>query len=309
MRKSVLFLFVDGIGLGQDDPETNPFALADLPNLHTLLGERRMLAGSGLPLESERASLLALDACLGVADLPQSATGQSVLLTGQNVPAHLGYHYGPKPNTAVAAFLKQDTIFHRLIAAGKSCALLSGYPPRYFQGIQSGRRLYSAIPLAASQAGIPLLDDEAIRQGLALPADLTGEGWMQQPGFPEIPLRSPEEAGKQLAKLGLAEDFSLFEYWLSDYAGHQQNMDQAVDLLKTFDRMLGGLLEDWQDDQGLILLTSDHGNLEDLGTRRHTGNPVPALLIGSPSQRQQFTRDLKDLTGIAPRIWEFLHSP
>ena len=57
-------------------------------------------------------------------------------------------------------------------------------------------------------------------------------------------------------------------------------METAVALLQSVDEMLGGLLAAWDDEKGLILLTSDHGNMEDLSTRRHTMNPVPALIVG-----------------------------
>jgi 2,3-bisphosphoglycerate-independent phosphoglycerate mutase len=92
-------------------------------------------------------------------------------------------------------------------------------------------------------------------------------------------------------------DFAFFEYWLSDYAGHRQDMSQATELLTSFDQVLGGLLNTWEDDKGLILLTSDHGNLEDLRTRRHTENPVPALLIGDSKLRQEFIKLLYAANG------------
>jgi phosphopentomutase len=82
-------------------------------------------------------------------------------------------------------------------------------------------------------------------------------------------------------------------------------MDMACDLLKTFDQVLGGLLSEWDDDKGLILITSDHGNLEDLTVRNNTRNPVPAVVIGSPKLRDQFTHDLHDLTDIYPAILKF----
>jgi bisphosphoglycerate-independent phosphoglycerate mutase (AlkP superfamily) len=37
---NVLFLFLDGIGLGGDDPEINPFVQARLPNLNKLIGDQ-----------------------------------------------------------------------------------------------------------------------------------------------------------------------------------------------------------------------------------------------------------------------------
>jgi bisphosphoglycerate-independent phosphoglycerate mutase (AlkP superfamily) len=98
----------------------------------------------------------------------------------------------------------------------------------------------------------------------------------------------------------------MFEYWLSDYAGHGQKMEDACRLLETFDRVLEGLLTTWKDENGLILITSDHGNLEDLSTRHHTRNPVPALVIGDSKHRRDFMKDLDDLTGISPAILRFL---
>ena len=45
----ILFLFLDGIGLGSSDPEINPFAKVDMPNLQGLLGGKKLLLDS-LPI-------------------------------------------------------------------------------------------------------------------------------------------------------------------------------------------------------------------------------------------------------------------
>jgi hypothetical protein len=300
----LLFLFLDGIGLGIDDPQVNPFAGDSTPRLAQILGGKRLVA-SNAPHESKRATLLSLDARLGVEGFPQSATGQAVLLTGQNVPAALGYHYGPKPNPPVAEFLNNGNLFRTLNNQGLRTALLSAYPPRYFEAIQSGRRMYSAIPLAATSAGNPLMDFQDLAAGRALAADFTALGWREHLGLMTTPTLTPEQAGLRLAELGQAFDFSLFEYWLTDYAGHGQDMNAAKDLLSVLDRVVASLVSAWQDDQGLILITSDHGNLEDLSTRRHTLNPVPAILIGDAGQRRAFSEQLTDLTGVAPKILSF----
>ncbi len=299
-----LFLFLDGVGLGANHPETNPFARAELPNLHALLEGRRLL-GESAPFEGERASLLALDACLGVEGLPQSATGQATLLTGQNVPAAIGYHYGPKPNPLVAEFLRNGNLFSQLGKAGQRAALLNAYPPRYFEAIASGRRMYSAIPLAAACAGLAFKRDIDLYAGQALSADFTGLGWRDHLGLGEAPVLEPFAAGERLAALAFDHDFAFFEYWLSDYAGHKQDLGSAIRLLEEFDAVLGGLLHGWDDRQGLILITSDHGNLEDLSTRRHTRNPVPGLLIGAQELRGSFVKELKDLADVAPAITKF----
>ena len=131
-------------------------------------------------------------------------------------------------------------------------------------------------------------------------ADFTGEGWRTMLGFIDAPVVEPAQAGQMLGALAKEYDFSLFEYWASDYAGHGQEMDTAVRLMETFDGVLGGLVDAW--DEGLILITSDHGNMEDLSTRKHTAADVPALVIGEKAMRAEFTRGLKDLTDIAPAI-------
>ncbi len=298
----ILFIFMDGIGLGENNPETNPFARAKMPNLNKLLGGRSLLKDAA-PFHGDRASLLAVNPAVGVSGLPQSATGQAILLTGINIPAELGYHYGPKPNPEVAAYLKEATLFSRFVKEGKKATLLNAYPPRYFDGIDSGKRLYSSIPLSVINAGLPLFRHDDLFAGRALSADFTGNGWRSMLGFTDAPVMDPHHAGRKLGTLAKGYDFSLFEYWASDYAGHKQEMDNAIHLMETFDGILGGLVGDW-DDGGLILVTSDHGNMEDLSTRRHTHADVPALVIGNKSARDEFTRDMKDLTDIAPAIWK-----
>ncbi len=298
----LLFIFLDGVGLGANDPEINPFARVPMPTLEHLLGGHRLLAGVA-PFVGDRLSLYALDAGLGVDGLPQSATGQAVLLTGTNVPAEIGEHYGPKPNPAVAEHIRNGTLFSRFVAAGKSAALLNAYPPRYFDGVDSGKRLYSSIPLSVTSAGLSLFTQDDLFAGRALSADFTGEGWAGMLGFPDAPVLTPEDAGRRLASLAGSYDFAFFEYWASDYAGHKQDMPWAVRQLNMLDEVLRGLIESWDDSNGLILITSDHGNMEDLSTRRHTDARVPGLLIGSRDARLAFASDLHDLAGVAPAVW------
>ncbi|HEY3311392.1 MAG TPA: hypothetical protein VGK00_07095 [Anaerolineales bacterium] len=303
---TILFMFLDGVGLGTDDPTTNPFARAEMPNLYNLLGGSKLLASTA-PFDGDQASLLALDACMGVDGLPQSATGQAVLLTGRNVPAEIGYHYGPKPDKATAAHLNDGGIFGELTRSGKRAALINAYPPGYFHGIESGRRIFSSIPLAVTSAGLSLFTSDDLLAGRAISADFTAEGWRERMHLSDVPVMSLPEAGTKLAKISKKYDFAFFEYWLTDYAGHGQDMKDALRLLTQFDLVLGGLLGSW-DDNDLLLITSDHGNLEDLSTRRHTVNPVPLLLVGNKISRRQFS-GVSDLSGVAPAILRSLNGP
>jgi hypothetical protein len=207
----------------------------------------------------------------------------------------------------VAAYIRNGNLFSTLSTNGYKSGLLNAYPPGYFAAIQSGRRLYSAIPLAVTNAGIPLQTLDDLQAGRALSADFTAQGWREHLQLPETPVLTPNQAGARMAALMDDYDLAIFEYWLSDYAGHHQDMPGAQSLLETFDQVLGGLLENWDDGQGLILITSDHGNMEDMSTRRHTANPVPALLIGEASFRHEFSAGLFDLTGVNPAILNAIH--
>lgn len=299
-----LFLFMDGVGLGKADPQVNPLVAARMPNLDALL-EGKKLVGGTAPLETAQATLVELDAVMGVSGMPQSATGQAALLTGKNIPALIGEHYGPKPNQAVREAIAAGTLFSTLVQRGYQPALLNAYPERYFEGINSGRRLLSAIPQAVVDANIALKSRADLFAGKALSADFTGEGWRSFLKMIDTPVFSPRDAGRQLAHLSDGYDLAFFEYWPSDYAGHRQENAAAIELLESFDQVLEGLLEKWAQINGLILITSDHGNLEELSTRRHTANPVPALVIGPTELRTQFTHQLKTLADVTPAILQF----
>ena len=318
---NLLFIFLDGVGLGPDDPQVNPFALASLPHIEGILGGHKLVANGRLTgvksgddvISTDQASLLSLDACLGVEGAPQSATGQAALFTGENIALKLGYHQGPKPNPAVVHWLQQGTLLTRLRNQGKTATLLNAFPPRYFEAIETGYRLPGVIALSAMQAGIALKTMQDLFTGQAISADFTAQGWRSTLGFTTTPILTHSQAGERLATLAHQTNLTIFEFWLSDVAGHHQDMPAACTLLESLDEVLGSLLSSWKDG-GLILLTSDHGNLEDLSTRHHTRNQVPLLLIGSQDQRDQFTRFMRsvgpaksrlDLTAVAPAILNF----
>jgi 2,3-bisphosphoglycerate-independent phosphoglycerate mutase len=293
--RHILFIFLDGVGLGASDAATNPLAAAEIPVLTGLLGGRRPLAGTPR-LESGRALFIPTDARLGVEGLPQSATGQATILTGRNVPREIGRHWGPKPNAQVAAILREGSVFSRLTERGLRAGLLNAYPHRYFDAIASGHRSYSAIPLAVTSAGLPLLTANDLRAGRALSADFTGAGWPEA----GAPVYSLAEAGRRMADLAATYHFAFYEHWLTDYMGHRGSLEEGRAVIERLDGVLGGLLEAWDDAAGLIVITADHGNLEDLSHKHHTPNRVPTLIIGD--QRREFGEGLVDLSGLAGRV-------
>ncbi|MGD2078040.1 MAG: hypothetical protein PVH18_06635 [Chloroflexota bacterium] len=308
-NRHVLIFFMDGVGLGPADRQTNPFQLANMPHLDGLLGEHWFVRPTGWQngqgrRSTARASLVPTDANLGLAGRPQSATGQATILTGRNVPRLVGQHYGPKPNRSVAAEVRRGNLFQEVVAGGGSAALLTPYPQGYFDAIDSGKRLLSSVPLAATSAGLSLMTADDLRAGRAVSPGFTGQGWHDHLGYTDIPLLTLHEAGRQIASIARAYSFSFFEHWPSDRSGHRGTLAEAVAHLEMIDGALGGLFAAWEDQHGLLIITSDHGNIEEKDHRQHSRNPVPTILVGREHAR--LAEKISDLTHIAAVVRDFL---
>ncbi|WP_243030900.1 metalloenzyme [Thermus altitudinis] len=127
----MLFLFVDGLGLGEALEDLFPFLLELSPK--------------------------ALDATLGVEGLPQSGTGQTTLLTGVNAPRLLGHHQGPFPSPRLRPLL-QKSLYAWAKETGLRILHANAYRPEYLERAAAGRRLLlSAFAQGALLAGLPLL--------------------------------------------------------------------------------------------------------------------------------------------------------
>ncbi|HYG69335.1 MAG TPA: alkaline phosphatase family protein [Anaeromyxobacteraceae bacterium] len=296
----VLFVFVDGVGAGAADPAVNPLARVE----HLL---SRFEDGTGAPLPHGGRARLA-DACLGVPGRPQSATGQSTILTGENAPRHLGRHLLGFPNAPLRALLGERSLFRRLAAAGLRGAFLNAYPVAYLRalGLEAegepefafGRRMprASATTVAYAAGGGRFRTWADARAGRALTHDVTGR---RAAAFrASIPERTPEEAAAILAAVTAEHDLTVFEFFETDEAGHARDPDHALDALDRVDRLLRAVLERLGPDDALVV-TSDHGNVEDLSIRNHTRAPVPVLGFGRAAGE---VGGVTDLTDVAPLL-------
>jgi len=285
----VLFLFIDGLGLGPDDPKVNPLAASHTRWFH--------LAGS-LPAPGlDGRMVVATDATLGVPGLPQSATGQTAILTGKNAPFLAGRHINGYCTRRLAELLEGHSLFTRLIAAGLRPAFANAYPPRFFED-KRRLRFPSVTTVAQRKAGMPLRTLEDLKRGEALYQDFTnailgGQGY-------ELPLLSPAEAGTRLAGLAARHDFTMFEYFQTDLCGHAQDFPRALRLLGDLDAFLTAALEGTDLRRDLVVVGSDHGNLEDLSRRTHTANPVPTMTWGAGAEA--FARRIRTIADLAPAI-------
>jgi 2,3-bisphosphoglycerate-independent phosphoglycerate mutase len=303
MIERLLVLFLDGVGLGDDDPEINPFMQAALPTLRSLLDGRRPVRANG-GLSTRHATLLPLDAQLGIPGLPQSGTGQTTILTGVNAPALLGRHYGPYPNQPLRDLLGNGNLFRQLLAAGKPVAFANAYPDRFLDRLGRGTERLSANTRAALLAGLKLRGPIDLKAGRAVSALLTNEYWHNW-GY-DMPELSAAEAGAQLARLADDHALTYFEFWYTDVAGHRQDRDLSLHVLNMLDQFIGGALDALDLSCSLLMVVSDHGNFEDWRTPKHTHNPALTLLVGAG--HQTIAPRLQSLQDVTPSLRAMLLS-
>lgn len=280
-RLKIIFIFVDGIGIGSDDPEVNPLRDARFPNLQHLLD-----------------SATPLDACLGIKGLPQSATGQATLLTGINASELMGRHIEGFPPLRLKEMIQQENLFSKLQKLEQRCTFANSYwiddphriPPRY----QSVTTVMSLSALGGLRHKAELLAGKAVNH------DITR--WTMHTRGYNGELISPETAAEHLTGIAVEHNFTLFEYFLTDRAGHSRDRDMAFRTLETLERFLPKVIRFAEQPNHLFLLCSDHGNIEDGSTFTHTKNPVPLIALGD---RTEHFQSLKTLTDITPAILDW----
>ena len=295
-------LFLDGVGIGRMDGEVNPFFAAGLPELNKLF-DGKVPHLSQRTIRSKEASVVPLNATLGVAGLPQSGTGQATLFTGVNAAKLIGKHFGPYPYSTLRPVVSEKNIFRTLSGVGRSVYYANAYPQRYFDHLSEHRNRITVMPMAWMASGFRLNDHGVLRDGKALSADLTGEGWVNR-GFGEVPVITARKAGHRLVSILEHHDFVLYDYYFTDHAGHSQSMHRAIEILNMLDEFVGGIVEAMDQKHMLLLITSDHGNMEDLSIKTHTRNPVPLVAVGA--KKDYLTPKPKSLTQVMPAILEMM---
>ncbi|MDI6778760.1 MAG: alkaline phosphatase family protein [Bacteroidota bacterium] len=299
----VLMIFLDGFGIGKKNSSVNPFFSASLPTLQKLL-EGNIPYLRSKKFNSNGTAVSSLNATLGVEGLPQSGTGQTALFCGVNAPQIIGKHFGPYPYSTLKKVISQKNIFIKLKQKRKKVFYVNAYPPRYFEYMENHQSRRTVTTLAWLLSGNNLNDHHKLKNGLALSSDITNQRWNSM-GFPSMPELTPFNAGKRLVSFLDHYDFVMYEYFFTDHAGHSQSMEKAKEELEKIDGLIGGVMEEFDKKRMLLVLTSDHGNIEDLSTKSHTRNPVPLFLVGNEQKRKVF-QPVKNITQISSAILNIL---
>ena len=279
-----IFLFIDGVGL-REPATDNPITPEVCPALC------RLFARHAVPI----------DACLAVDGLPQSATGQATMFTGVNAPIFMGRHCEGFPGPSLRKKIEEGNLFLSLKKRGKRVCFADAYlvedaaelAARRFKSVTSVMALTTPEVIATAD---DLADDQAVMQ------DLTRE--TIQDRYPDIPVISPEDAAAHLFALARVNDFTLYEFFQTDVAGHSMDYARACEVLRLYDRFLAALLR-YVEAAGLTLvMTSDHGNIESMDEQGHTRNPVPFVVFGP--KEAEIRAAVKSLVDVTPAILRFI---
>ena len=281
----VAVLFIDGVGVGANNPDVNPLARGEF-----LLSQFDSGDGSALPAGGLRHDV---DTTFGIEGRPQSASNQAAILTGTAAPISVGAHVVGYPTAALKKILLNDSVAVRLRAAGRQVTFANGFPLSFLQAVKMPHRpsaepLFdlppawarkvkpSAFMLGLGGVDAPLRTFGDVLAGTAITNDITGLAAARR--FREVPQRTPEEAAMIFWQL--AEDVTYFEHSQADDAGHARDWASAMKSLQNFDAFAREVLRLAPAD-AQVLICSDHGNVEDLSTRNHTRNKVSVLTFGA----------------------------
>jgi 2,3-bisphosphoglycerate-independent phosphoglycerate mutase len=109
--------------------------------------------------------------------------------------------------------------------------------------------------------------------------------------------------------------FMVLNYANLDMVGHTGKLEAAIRACEVVDSCLGQVVSEVSSQEGIVLLTADHGNAEEMIDLKHGGphtahtssNPVPVLLIDSKRPKVQLHDGI--LADVAPTILTLLDIP
>jgi 2,3-bisphosphoglycerate-independent phosphoglycerate mutase len=128
-------------------------------------------------------------------------------------------------------------------------------------------------------------------------------------------MSAPEVTDKLVEAIGSGKfDLIVVNYANSDMVGHTGEISAAIKAVEAIDACLGRLMEAVKKAGGVLFVTADHGNAEQMYDEQthqkhtqHTLNRVPALLYNAPAN----VRSLSDgkLADVAPTMLALMQVP
>jgi hypothetical protein len=288
----VILFFIDGLGLGEMNQNNPLYFVENIEPLGNFKGVSRKMIYDGV--------LVPTDPRLGIEGRPQSASGQTTILTGINAPKFLGYHKQGFPNEKLREVIKEHSIFLQLKNQKiEPVVFANTYTPQFFTEKQ---RWKSATTCAVEAADLQFRKLPDLLGRKALFHDFTNQSLIER-GF-DAPLFSAPEAAEILTELSEHHRFTLYEHFITDKIGHDQNFEWARTHLPVLAEFIRETIKRIDLEKTTFILTSDHGNIEDLSVRNHTLNDVPTIVWGR--KKNEIASHIKDLSDITPAILQLL---
>jgi 2,3-bisphosphoglycerate-independent phosphoglycerate mutase len=310
----LIFIFLDGVGIGRQVPG-NPFYLAKAPYLP--LYNRK----NNLP---DQTPIKAIDPILGIPGFPQSATGQTTLYTGKPVPVLLKRHQGTTPTKLMRQIIREHNLISTLKNNRIKATFINAYPvfARYFSTPhvnikEDGRLVFSSefpelfkrrISVTSCMmisSRITPFDEHDILAEKSVYQDYSNIE-LSRRGL-TLPEFTPEKAAEIIFRQSRHYDFMLYEYFQTDIYAHRKSISECTELIKNMSRLIEKLVNQLDKRTDTLLITSDHGNLEDCSIRSHTLNPVPLIVWGKGSKRLRDS--ISTIADVTPAITRFFSIP
>lgn len=283
----VIFMFIDGVGIGKKDKTLNPIYGTKSLVLAKLIEEARFK----------------VDASLGIEGLPQSATGQTSIFTGINAPAALNRHMSGQPTITLKKIIYKVNMFGKLKKMGLKVANSNVYRDEYLKNMldvkdRRNRPSVTSVMCMAEHMKFRTVEDFINNNGVY--HDITGDK-LKESDY-QVELVSPEKAAQNVYALSRQNDFTLFEHFMTDIAGHKAEYEEAVGVIEKLDCFLSELISLIDFEEDVLIITSDHGNIEDISVHTHTMNQVPAIVLGKKAENVDL--QIQSLVDIMPFILE-----
>jgi 2,3-bisphosphoglycerate-independent phosphoglycerate mutase len=129
-------------------------------------------------------------------------------------------------------------------------------------------------------------------------------------------MSAPEVTREMISRISTKRyGFLVLNYANLDMVGHTGNLKAAIQACEVVDSCLGQVISAVSDQGGVVLLTADHGNAEEMIDRHHGGphtahtsaNPVPVILIDPRRSKNRLKEGI--LADIAPTLLTLLDIP
>ena len=298
-KNKALLIFLDGVGIGEENPEKNPFFRLGFKTFTELFGAIPSLQNQRL--HGKDMELFPVDATMGIEGVPQSGTGQASIFCGINAPKIIGRHFGPYPYSTLVPIIKKQNFFQYYKEQKQRAFFVNAYPKLFFDYFKKNQHRLSVSTLSYTSAGHKLNNATDVRRARALTAEMTNARWNAKLHY-TLPVISPEGAAKRLLRIASKNTFTLYEFFLTDYLGHGRIALEFEEKYHNLDRFLYTIFTEHGEDITVFLI-SDHGNLEDVSIKAHTTNPALGMVSGKDAAKlAKKIKSLKDIKKIITSV-------